>query len=70
MRMFESVSPLKALEMVKAHVVASNDQIEAQAESLRSIWRNAELEIENRMLQELNDELQAKLEALKNDRAS
>ena len=71
MRMFENESPLKALEMVKAHVVASNDQIEAQAESLRLlIWRNAELEIENRMLQDRNNELQAKLEALKNDRAS
>lgn len=71
MRMLESVTPLQALEMVKAHVTASNDQIEAQAESLRSlIWRNAELEIENRMLQDRNDELRAELEALKNDRAS
>ena len=71
MRMSESVTPLQALEMVKAHVTASNDQIEAQAESLRSlIWRNAELEIENRMLQDRNDELRAELEALKNDRAS
>lgn len=71
MSMFESVTPLQALEMVKAHVTASNDQIETQAESLRLlIWRNAELEIENRMLQDRNDELRAELEAFKNDRAS